>query len=181
MHNKHIEDEEADVTVSSRTLENVDFYIYLGQRISMNTCKEMEIKIRISMGWQAFSRHSAILKDKRMPLCLKRQVYNKCVLPVVTYGVQTWNLSKKTLLKLRTMQRAHERIMLDITWKDRKKKPHGSVREQTKLRDILYTISKLKWDWAGHVARQSDNRWMCCLTHWTQQGHTRNRGRPKTR
>ena len=33
---------------------------------------------------------------------------------------ETWNLTKQQTLKLRTMQGARERIMINITWRDRK-------------------------------------------------------------
>ena len=82
-------------------------------------------------------------------------------------------------MKLRSMQRAHERIMLNITWRDHKTAEW--IREQTKLRDILETISKAKWTWAGHLTRRTDNRWTTKLTFWQPRGHTRNKGRPKFR
>ena len=60
-----------------------------------------------------------------------------------SYGSETWNLTKIQTMKLRSMQRVHERIMLNITWRDHKTAEW--IREQTKLRDILETISKAKW------------------------------------
>ena len=39
-------------------------------------------------------------------------MFDQCILPAVTYGSETWNLTKKQTLKLRTMQKAHERIMI---------------------------------------------------------------------
>ena len=122
---------------------------------------------------------SAIFKNKEIPTCLKRQVYNQCIIPTVTYGSETWNLTKIQTMKLSSMQRAHERIMLNITWRDHKTAEW--MREQTKLRDILETISKAKWTWAGHLTRRTDNRWTTKLTFWQPRGHTRNKGRPKFR
>ena len=69
--------------------------------------------------------------------------------------------------------------MLNITWRDHKTAEW--IREQTKLRDILETISKAKWTWAGHLTRRTDNRWTTKLTFWQPRGHTRNKGRPKFR
>lgn len=77
------------------------------------------------------------------------------------------------------MQRAHERIMLNINWRDRKTAKW--IRSQTKVRDVMEVISDLKWKWAGHVARRFDNRWTTKVTVWTPIGYTRSRGRPKTR
>ena len=180
MRNKHAEVTNRKITIDSNEIEEVNHYIYLGQRISMETAsKEQEIKRRITLGWQAFGRASAIFINKEIPTCLKRQVYNQCIIPTVTYGSETWNLTKIQTMKLRSTQRAHERIMLNITWRDHKTAEW--IREQTKLRDILETISKAKWTWAGHLTRRTDNRWTTKLTFWQPRGHTRNKGRPKFR
>ena len=81
MRNKHAEDTNRKITIYSNEIEEVDHYIYLGQRISMETAsEEQEIKRRITLGWQAFGRASAIFKNKEIPTCLKRQVYNQCML-----------------------------------------------------------------------------------------------------
>ena len=117
------------------------------------TSKELEITRKITLGWQAFGRASAIFKSKDFPLALKRKIYDQCITPTVTYGAETWNLTKKQALKLRTMQRAHERIMLNITWKDRK--TAAWIREQTKIRDVLEVINRSKWKWAGHLSRRT--------------------------
>ena len=106
-----------DITIEGAPLEKVEKHIYLGQITLMNSNKENEIK-RISLGWQAFGRASPIFKSK-MPISLKK-VYDQCILPTITYGAETWNLTKRQMLKLRSAQRAHERIMLNITWKGHK-------------------------------------------------------------
>ena len=41
--------------------------------------------------------------------CLKRQVYNSCVLPVMTYGVETWSLTTQAKNKLASAQTNMER------------------------------------------------------------------------
>ena len=130
MCNKHAEDTNRKITIDNNEIEEVDHYIYLGQRISMETAsKEQEIKRRITLGWQAFGRASAF-QEQRNPN-LPQTFYNQCIIPTVTYGSETWNLTKIQTMKLRSMQRAHERIMLNITWRDHKTAEW--IREQTKL------------------------------------------------
>ena len=76
-------------TVNNNIIEAVEEYIYLGQRISLNDRnQEKEIQRRIKAGWGAFAAHSDIMKSN-MPICLKRKVYNTCVLPAMTYGAET--------------------------------------------------------------------------------------------
>ena len=171
--------ENINIIIGGNEIEVVQNYIHLGQLISAtSTSKEQEIKRRIIMDCHAFGRASSIFKNKDIPIIHKRQVYNQCILPTVTYGAETWNLTRKEVIKLRTMQRAHERIMLNLTWRDRKTAEW--IRIQTKVRDIMQTISELKWSRAGHLARRNDNRWTTKITQWTPRGHMRSRGRQKT-
>ena len=90
----------------------------------MTPDKEIEICRRIALGWQAFGKANSILTSK-LPTSLKRKVYNQCILPVMTYGSETWNLAKKQTIKLRTTQRSHEKKMLGITSKHKKKQLNG--------------------------------------------------------
>ena len=72
-----------------------------------------------------------------------------------------------------------ERCMLGITRCDRKR--NTWVRNITRVTDIIERVMKLRWSWAGHVARQTDQRWTKELLEWYPRDHTRARGRPKGR
>lgn len=78
---------------------------------------------------------------------LKRKAYSQSVLPALTYGSETWHLTKNQDIKLGSTQRGMERKMLVIMLRDRK---HAMwIREQTKV-DVLTTIKK-KITWVGHM------------------------------
>ncbi len=102
------------------------------------------------MGWSAFGKQNLIM-NSNLPLSLKREVYNQCILPVLTYESETWRLTKELQIKLRSAQRGMERRLLGITWRDRKRA--SWIREHTNVADILMTIKNKKWTWAGHVMR----------------------------
>ena len=55
----------------------------------------------------------------------------------MTYGAETWTLTKQAQNKLAAAQTKMERSMLNITYKDRR--TNIWVRERTKLIDIIYT------------------------------------------
>lgn len=70
--------------------------------------------------------------------------------------------------------------MLNITWRDGEEALW--IWKNTKVQDIMETISKLKWNWAwSYVTRITDNCWTTRITFWIPQGHTRNQERPRTR
>ncbi|XP_046966943.1 uncharacterized protein LOC124534950 [Vanessa cardui] len=51
-------------------------------------------------------------------------------------------------------------------------------RQITKAKDALCFARKLKWKWAGHVARLADERWTDRVTKWKGPQGRRLRGRP---
>ena len=60
----------------------------------------------------------------------------------MTYGAETWTLTKQAQNKLAAAQTKMERSMLNITYKDRR--TNIWVRERTKLIDIIYTVRTMK-------------------------------------
>ena len=71
--------------------------------------------------WQA-GRHTLNTgtSSSNLAICLKRQVYNSCVLPDMTYGAETWTLTKQAQNKLAAAQIKMERICSTshTRWKD---------------------------------------------------------------
>lgn len=162
------------------TLEIVDHYIYLGHCLSFGgEHRTKEIMRRKQLGWAAFGKLEDIFRDRKMPQCLKTKLFNQCVLPTMTYGAEAWTLTKETVHKMRVAQRAMERAMLGISLLDRVR--NTEIRRRTKVVDIGDRIAKLKWRWAGHLARFGDGRWCKALTEWWPMESTRSRGRPLAR
>ena len=69
--------------------------------------------------------------------------------------------------------------MLGIKLQDRV--PCKIIRQKTGVTDVIKHATKLKWKWAGHVARFTDNRWTKRCTDWRPRNGYRTRGRPTTR
>ncbi|KAI8441652.1 hypothetical protein MSG28_015206 [Choristoneura fumiferana] len=55
------------------------------------------------------------------------------------------------------------------------------IRSRTKATDIARRIAKLKWQWAGHIARKTDGRWGQKVLEWRPRTGRRAVGRPPTR
>lgn len=166
--------------INNINIEQTYSYKYLGHEISIERDNQTrEIQRRIGLTWAAFGKLKSVFRSN-LPICLKRKVFNQCVLPVLTYGAETLTLTRKNITKIQVMQRRMERSMLGITLRDRV--PNTTIRLRTKTRDAVETILHLKWNWAGHVARMTDNRWTKKIAEWRpRQDAYRNRGRPPTR
>ena len=77
------------INVNNVLIENVQDYVYLEQHYSLKEKNQDKAKQRrIMAGWAAYSKHRDIFKSN-LAICLKRQVYNSCVLPAMTHGPET--------------------------------------------------------------------------------------------
>ncbi|MEG7521924.1 MAG: hypothetical protein M3H12_02325, partial [Chromatiales bacterium] len=139
------------INVNTTQIENVESYVYLGQRYTIrDKIQDKEIQRRITAGLAAFAKHRDIFKGN-FGTCLKRQVYNSCVLPAMTYGAETWALANQAKNKLTAAQSKMERSMLNITYRDGK--TNIWVRERSKVIDVMEQVGRRKWTWAGHISK----------------------------
>ncbi|CAH2088608.1 unnamed protein product [Euphydryas editha] len=167
------------VYLINEELEYVDSYIYLGKQLSFEKQRnEQEIERRISNVWKKYWSYKEIMKSD-MPIKIKQKVMDTCILPSLTYASQTWKFTQQAKAKIRTCQRGMERSMLNVT--KIQKIPHTVIRSKTKVTDALIFCKRLKWRWAGHIARLTDNRWTTRVTAWKGPSGNRKRGRPTAR
>lgn len=171
----------SNISINDEEIEYVTCYKYLGHELRIGrdnqTC---EISRRIKLSWAAFGKLRNTVFKTNIPVCLKRKVFEQCVLPVLTYGAETLTLTRKSVEKIRVTQRAMERSMLGLTLRDRI--PNAIIRAKTGTTDAVERIAHMKWNWAGHVARMDDTRWTKRMVEWRPRSDAfRNRGRPPTR
>ncbi|KAL0810833.1 hypothetical protein ABMA28_010143 [Loxostege sticticalis] len=167
-----------NITVNQTTIDRVEKYIYLGQEIRMGKENQVnEISRRTRLAWAAYSRIEFALR-MNITTEQKARIFDACILPVLTYGAETWVFTKDSINKLRVAQRAIERKLVGVTLRDRM--TNKSLREQSKVTDVVQRVAKLKWEWAGHVARKHDS-WCKTVVEWRPWGEKRPVGRPQMR
>ena len=74
-----------DVIVDGKKIEEVDRHVYLGQAATMDHDQVEGMKRRIGQGWSTFSKLDNIMRDKNVPMRVKRQAFNECILSVMTW------------------------------------------------------------------------------------------------
>ncbi|CAH2208160.1 jg21834 [Pararge aegeria aegeria] len=57
-----------------------------------------------------------------------------------------------------------ERSMLGVSLRDQIR--NEEIRRRTRVTDIAQRVAKLKWQWAGNIARRTDGRWGSKLLEW---------------
>nr|XP_049701309.1 LINE-1 retrotransposable element ORF2 protein [Helicoverpa armigera] len=138
-----------------------------------------EINRRVANGWKKFWALKEIVKSKEISMSTKRKVFDTCILPVITYGCETWSLTKLHRQKLQRCQRAMERSMTGNRIQDRVRS--SVIRERTNVVDILTRIDQQKWRWTGHMIRDPHNKWSTIVSDWFPRDGKRNRGRQHMR
>ena len=138
----------------------------MGQLLGFQHTMEKELKRRIALAWREFWLLKFILLDKKLNRRMKFESLAALVFPCLTYGCQTWNLTRVQKKHLQVCQRKMERRILGISLRDRI--PNTRIRELAKIHDMAKREEILKWKWGGHVARLQSSRW-------------RQRGRPASR
>ncbi len=82
----------------------------------------------------------------------KIKVFHSSTIPVITYGAQTWSLTRRQYEKLRSRQRRMERAIAGLRWYNHTS--NKKLKDITRAKDIGGIVKKLKWNFAGHIARE---------------------------
>ena len=73
------------VMIDGEQLEEVTDYKYLGRLVTSGNDISKEIAQRITSGRRRFGEYSHFLKDRKIPICLKRTIMDTVILPAMTY------------------------------------------------------------------------------------------------
>lgn len=111
------------------------------------------------------------MKSQELDIKIKKKKFDTCILPCITYGCETWALTKYHRDKLVRCQRG----MLGLKLKNKVRSV--DIRRKTKLTDILSRIDQLKWRWAGHMLHCKKEKWSKQVTVWYPRDGARSRGR----
>ena len=93
------------IKVRNHNLEQVNNFKYLGATITENNEILAEIKERITAGNKAYYSSYNMLKNKNISRKTKKNIYKTIIRPVVTYGSETWTLTKSAETVLNTWER----------------------------------------------------------------------------
>ena len=107
---------------------------------------KQEISIRIKAGWSAFGKYREIFLDRHLLMRLKGKVSNQCVLPAMTFGCQTWSLTKALVKKLEKKPTSMEKKMLNVKIKDRIRNTLGKEHVLSFTQTLGHVLSVTHWD-----------------------------------
>ena len=82
-------------TINGVTYKGVTEFIYLGTLISNDNSAQKEIQRRIVAGNRTYFAALSLFRNRLLSRATKIRLYKTLIRPVVTYGAETWTMTKK--------------------------------------------------------------------------------------
>ncbi|KAG1701719.1 putative uncharacterized transposon-derived protein F52C9.6 [Nymphon striatum] len=169
--------EEIKVKLDEYQLEQVDKFIYLGQTITNDGRCEEEIKKRIAIAKNQFSRMKNVLTNKKIKYATRKRLVQCYIWSTLLYGAETWTISKTSEKRIISLEMWVHRKMFKISWKEMKTNVEV-LRLVGPNKSLIKIIKERKIRYCGHVLRHDTLQKE--LLEGRVEGR-RNRGRPRKR
>ena len=165
-----------NVSLDGEALEEVDNFKYLGSVIAANGGVEADVSHRVSEGCKMLGAVNGVMKNRGLGMNVKRVLYERVIVPTVTYGSELWGMKERERRKLNVFEMRCLRSMCGVSRLDRLR--NEEVRERTGVREELADgVDKNVLRWFGHVERMDDERLLKKVVNARVDGRGA-RGRP---
>ena len=146
------------ITAFGRPLEDVDSFVYLGSRITINGSPGSEVLTRIAKAENSFS----LLRDhlwnlRTVDTGTKIKVYMAAVRPVLLYGCETWPELTDNVNRLEAFEFRCWRRILNVSYLDRVTNAEILLRLNSPT-TCLKELQKRRLTYLGHVLRMDSYR-----------------------
>ena len=167
-------------TINGVTYEGVAEFIYLGMLISNDNSLQKEIQRRILAGNRTSFAAISLFRSRLLSRATKIRLYKTLIRPVVTYGAETWTMTKKEeqavlIFERKIFIRMYGPKYEDGEWKSR---TNRELEELSKGENIVKWIKGQRISWLGHLERVEEDRMPKKIFTQELEG-TRRRGRPR--
>ena len=133
-------------------IKQVEKFKYLGYVLTSDGRCDTEIKKRIAIAKDSFSKMKPILSNRNITMDTKLRVLKAYVWSTLLYGCESWTISESVNKKLEAAEMWFLRRMLRISWKE--KKSNETVLQQSGIRrSLIKTIRRRQLEFLGHINR----------------------------
>ena len=142
--------------IDGETGETVSDFIFLGSKITADGNCNHEIKRRLLLGRKVMTNLDSILKSREITLPTKVHLVKAMLLPVVTYGCESWTVKKAEHQRIDAFELWCWRRILRVSWTAR-------TSNQSILKEISPGCSleglmlKLQLQYFDHLMRRVDS------------------------
>eukprot|EP00794_Sanderia_malayensis_P000877 gene877-173_t len=117
---ENIEDEQLDITVNGKKLEQVEKFTCLGAIITNDGKSEKEVRARIGKATSALAKLETIWKAKNIKMCTKVMLMKAIVEATLLYASESWTVTKGDERRVNAIEMKMYRRLLGVTWKEKK-------------------------------------------------------------
>ena len=166
-----------NVRLNGEVLEEVEKFKYLGSMVAAGGGVEADVCNRVNEGCKMLGAMKSVMKCRELGMNVKRELYERIIMPVVLYGAETWGLREAERQKLNVFEMRCLRSMAGVTRFDRIR--NEEVRRRTGVEDELaMRVDRCVLRWFGHMERMEGGRLVKKVMKANVNG-SRMRGRPK--
>src|SRR3984885_9688321 len=141
------------ITINGEVIEQVTEFCYLGSLISEDAKCHKEIKKRIAMGKEAFTKRKELLKGG-LNRDLKKRMVKALIWSVTLYGAETWTMRGEDVKRIEAFEMWIWRRMERISWVEHKSNEEV-LKQVNEKRSLMNTIRTRQKNWIGHVLRSN--------------------------
>jgi len=116
-------------------------FIYLGTLISNDNSVQKEIQRLILAGSRTYFAAISLFRNRLLSSSIKIRLYKTLIIPVVTYGAETWTMTKKEEQALRIFERKIFRRIYGPKYEDGEWK----IRTNRELEELNKGENIVKW------------------------------------
>jgi hypothetical protein len=124
-------DDPTKIIAEGNQLEDVEKFTYLGVTITTDGRMDSELSRRIGLAANAFNQLKSVWKSGSYRLQTKLRLLDSCVISVLTYGCESWHLTKAQNSRVLAFENSCLRRILHISWRDHV--TNVAVRDATKF------------------------------------------------
>ncbi|VDP56064.1 unnamed protein product [Schistosoma margrebowiei] len=140
------------ITLDGETLEDVEFFTYLGSIIGKQGGSDADVKARIGKARAVFLQLNNIWNSKQLSINIKVRISNMNVKTVLLYGAETWRTITAIIKKVQVFINSCLRKILNIHWPDIIS--NSLLWERTNQLPAEDEIRKRRWKWIEHTLRK---------------------------
>ena len=165
------------ITINNQPLEKVRQFVFLGSNVPS---VEEDVKRRTRLAAWSFGRlKNTIWTNSDISRTLKIRIYKSLILPIATYGSESWTLKKSSRHKLEVFEMRCLRSILGVSLRDKLR--NEDIRKQLEMTvKITDLVTRRQLRWFGHTIRMPPCRLPNQIYH-NDFNTPRPRGRPPLR
>lgn len=170
------EPQQMHIQIEGKVIEQVQQFNYLGVIIENTGRQELDITEKIEKSNKLYyAINKTFINKKEVSRKTKMTVYKTIVRPILTYGCESWVMSRRIKARVAASEMKFLRRVKGVSLRDRIRSKQ--IREELEIEDIMEFIEKRQLSWWGHLQRMKNDRMVKQIWEARLIGR-RKRGRP---